>query len=317
MMRFMFRVILAALLTIATARSAQAAITWNVTYNDVVNNTNMGFDDATLGATRQATFEAALGYISSVITDTGTADLRINNSINQPGGYLASAGALMWTTPNRFENGFVFEHVTTGSDPTGSHPDANATFNFFYNWNSGTGAPGASQYDLYSVALHEVSHMMGFSSYVNSDGTSGISGGDPGVFSVYDSFLELGDGTALFGGAGDFLGTAADLISSDVFFDGPNATAANGGNPVKVYSPNPFNPGSSIAHIQLGGDEIMQYSIGTGVERRTYNAIEMGILQDIGWSVSTIPEPSSIVALAGMGIIGLIGYRLRRKELAA
>lgn len=304
------------ILVLAVPASANMAkIVWNVTYVDVQNNTGVGFDDAVLGAQRRQTLEAALAYINTVICDNGPADLVINASQTDGTGFLASAGPLFFVAPNGFENGHLFDHATTGIDPNGgAFPDASATFDFGYNWNSGQGNAAANEFDLFSVALHEVTHAMGFLSLVDAAGLSGINGTNPGVFSVFDSFLERGNGVALFGPGGTYNGNAGDLTSGDVFFAGPNAFAANGGAPVQVYAPNPFAPGSSISHIDHTAhpNSLMNFAIGPGDMRRAYSAIEVAILQDIGWDVCVIPEPGSFLLLA-TGSAMLCAYTRRKR----
>lgn len=305
-------------LLLANVCTASAGtITWNVTYNDIVNSTNVGFADPTLGATRRATFQAVLDYVGSVLDASGSVDFVVNDSQLDGSGFLASAGTYFSTSPARFDSGYLFKHATTGTDPNGTVGDAYATFDFGYNWNSDTGSVAAGEYDLYSVALHEIGHALGFLSLVKSDGTSGISSGDPGVFSVYDSFLERSDGTPLFGAGGDFLGSAADLTSNAVFFTGANAVAANGGNPVKVYAPSTYADGSSISHVDDGVTSVMNYSIASNVEKRTFSAIDLGILQDIGWTLQTtsVPEPASTGLLLAI-TTGLLAARWRRKKSA-
>lgn len=301
------------LLALLFASPLQANIAWNVTYNDVVNNTNVGFDHPSLGATRRNTFNSVFAYLNTVLDHNGSADILVRDSQTDGAGFLASAGPFFFTGPNGFYNGFVYDHATTGNDPTGAEVDARVTFDFGYNWNSDTSSPTSSEFDLFSVALHEVSHTLGFLSLVNSTGESEISDGDPGVFSVYESYLELGNGSPLYGPGGEFLGDAADLTSGDVFFDGPNATAANGGAPVQVFAPDPYQPGSSIGHIQGIPDAVMQFSIGAGIERRMYTDQELGILQDIGWQIAAIPEPSAF--LFGGLVCSLFGITYSRKRI--
>lgn len=294
------------------------AINWNVTFNDVVNSTGIGFDDPTYGAQRQSTFIATLTYINSVLDQNGTVDFVVQNSLNDgSSGTLASAGTYYFTGPNGFSNGLLFSHATTGVDPTGSVHDANAEFNFGYNWNSGLGASANNEFDLFTVSLHEISHAMGFASLLTPSGTSAISGGDPGVFSVFDSYLERGDGTDLFEAGGNYLGDASDLTSNDVYFNGANAVAANGGETVQVYSPPTFNEGSSISHLN-DPEKVMYYAVAPGQEKRAYSGIELAILQDLGWDLtaeglSAVPEPNAIYL--SFCVTMALAFRRRRASM--
>ena len=298
---------------LGTSRAVPAAITWNVTFQDVVDNTNVGFDDPVLGLTRRNTFLSVLDYLNTVLDENGTADILVKASQTDGSGFLAAAGPYFFTSPTGFKNGFLFDHATTGTDPLPGFPDAQVTFDFGYNWNSETDDPLGSEFDLVSVALHEIGHTLGFLSLMKADGTSALGSN---VFTVYDSFLERGDGTKLFSAGGVFSGTPSDLTSNDVFFGGPQATAANGGSRVKVYAPDPFKPGSSISHIQLGIGEVMQFSVAPGVKRRAFLAPELGILEDIGWTLAAssnpIPEPQSAAVWA---FLVLVGLRLHRRRV--
>jgi hypothetical protein len=299
-------------------RDCSAGITWNLTYNDVANHTGFGFDDPTQGAARMATVTAVTNYISSVINADGTIDLVVENSLNEGSATLAFAGPLYFPSPNGFANGLVFDHATTGVDPAAGFEDGQATFDFGNNFNSTLAAPAPDQFDLFSITLHEFTHALGFASLVTQDGISAISHGDPGVYSVFDSLLIRGStGASLFAAGGDFVGTMSDLVSDDVFFDGPNARAANGGNAVQVFAPNPYEDGSSISHLQLP-DVVMQFSIAPGVTRRQYSPQDLGILADIGYSIvqpASVPEPSSLVLLTLVGLSYGIGKRRRRLSL--
>lgn len=305
------------------ASLAEATIAWNVTFNDVANSTGVGFDDATFGAARRNTFNSVLSYLNTVLDETGTADIRVNNSQTDGSGALASAGPFFFTGPSdQYQNGFVYRHIRTGSDPSSSVPDATATFDFGHNWNSELDAPASNEVDLFSVALHEVTHALGFLSLVAENGESELrngDGSDTGVYSVYDSFLERGDGTELFDANGNYQGDTAnavsdDLVSNDVFFDGPNARAANNGNPIELHAPNPYEPGSSIGHIAGIGNAVMNPAIFIGAELRMYSDRDIAILADIGWNIAAVPEPAA--CLFGGLICGLIAVKKLRKGFA-
>jgi hypothetical protein len=53
----------------------------------------------------------------------------------------------------------------------------------------------------------------------------------------------------------------------------------------------------------------MQYSFGYGDMRRTYTNTEIGMLQDLGYSV---PEPSTLILMLAGSSVGI--WRLRRSR---
>src|SRR5437773_2651889 len=68
------------LLVLLSAVPASAQITWNVTFNDQVNTTGIGFDDPTLGATRRATFQSIFTYLNTQLDARGPVNFTVNNS---------------------------------------------------------------------------------------------------------------------------------------------------------------------------------------------------------------------------------------------
>lgn len=300
-------------LPLASGQALATGITFNVTFFDIVNNTNAGFDDPVFGAARVNTFLSTLGTIDAAVGDAGVLDIDVLNSQTDGAGFLASAGPFFSGGPNGYQNGAGFTHITTGVDPFGGVADVEISYDFGFNWNSELDAPTASEYDLATITLRELTQGLGFLSLTTPAGTSAITGTNPGVYSVMDSFLERGDGTMLFGAGGAFLGSTTDLTSGDVFFDGPNARAANGGLPVQMYAPGTFDFGNSLWLVQAS--TLMGPSIGTGTAIRGYSAQELGILYDIGYLGRITPEPvpaPATVALFGVGLLG-VGYARRRR----
>jgi len=303
------------MLVIVLAGRTDAAIVWNITYED--SGFGDGFDDPLLGESRRSTFESVLAYVNSVVDENGAVDLLIRRSQFDGTGFLGAAGGGAVNGPPGFYNGRVFEHATTGIDPDPGQ-DVGIRFDFGFNWNLELDELAPGERDLFSIALHEVTHTMGFASRISAAGVSRISGTDPGVFSVLNMFMARGDGTLLFGEGGDFIGSLDDLTSDDVYFIGPNAMAANDGQPVKLFAPVTFGGGSSLSHLDPSAGGVMRPGSGVPELRRTYSTVELGILADIGWTLHAVPEPSTF-ALVGLGSAVLVysGWRRRRKGAIA
>ncbi|MEM7473451.1 MAG: PEP-CTERM sorting domain-containing protein [Planctomycetota bacterium] len=293
---------------------ARADITWNVTYQDGNSDAGFGLGAGNpLGATRRSTFQAALDYISSVLDTPNdvTLDYEVRASLTGGTGSLASGGTSFFLV-NGHTNGILYQHAQTGVDPSGGF-DGFSQYDFGYNYNSENDAPASNEFDLYTIAVHEITHSLGYLTLTSSTG-AGVFAQNPNTYSVSDSFLERGDGTDLFSN-GSFVGSAADLVSNDVFFNGANAMAANGGNPVKMYAPTTFASGSSLSHVDTTTfpDAISAHAIAPGVKKTEYIGVELGILQDLGWQLksSAVPEPSSMVLLGLLG--GSMMLRRRRR----
>ncbi len=283
------------------------AITFNIEYLDVENTTGVGFDDATEGAARQATVDAVLEYIDAVlnIDVVSTIDIQVQESQTAGDGFLASAGTFYFTSPNGFEGGFAFDHITTGTDPTGAAVDITMTVDFGHPWNSDhTVDPGGGEYDLFSVVLHEFTHGLGITSLSDVNGESGVSDGNPGVFSTWDGLMRLGSGSpaAVFNQSTTVLDQPTSVFTSDnLFFGGAEATSAFGSIP-PIYAPGTFESGSSLGHYDSGitGGSVMEPSISNGEIVREYTALDLGTLVDLGYTDVAVPgaatpEPTSAV----------------------
>ena len=286
---------------IISKKTRSGDLTFTISYADVTAANGIGFDDASLGATRRATLESVLTYVNDVLNETTSATIAIQISASQVDGtgFLASAGTLWFTSPNRFDNGLAFEHITTGTDPAGGTDDIFITVDFGYTWNSDTGIPTGSEFDLYTVLLHEVTHGLGFAGLSDSSGNSQISGGSPGVFTVLtDGLTRITGDVDMWNSSFAFVGIASDLISDDLGFSGTNSTSENGNSMPKIYAPVSFASGSSLSHWDTTTfpDEIMGHAISPGVQRLTFGALDIAALKDLGYSNAAAVPISTVYA---------------------
>lgn len=171
--------------------------------------------------------------------------------------------------------------------------DFEATFNSDYidEWYFGTdGNVPVGKLDFTSVVLHEMGHGLGFLGYMNVGSGTATAGylGDP---FIYDRFTETGSGASLLSLSSTQLYDA--LTGDNVFFDGPNARAANNGQPVRLYAPATWRPGSSYSHVDDIYDgtanALMTWSLADGEALHNPGPIALGVLKDTGWTLETDP----------------------------
>lgn len=198
----------------------------------------------------------------------------------------------------------------------------NLTTNFQYDPNAPVDFAGG-QIDLFSVIDHELTHALGFLSF----GPGAI----PTVHSKFDQFLTDLNGTPLFDPTTFLVNqTAYNNASGNLaLFAGSNAgsvtiqgqdpgTGADGAlshlGTAQFSAPPGGSPEQNALMLCCGGLNIQG-------EPRDYNAAEIGILADIGYTrnaVGAVPEPSTwAMLIGGFGFVGgTIRYRKRGTKIA-
>ncbi|MCL2289941.1 MAG: InlB B-repeat-containing protein [Bacteroidetes bacterium] len=179
--------------------------------------------------------------------------------------------------------------------------EMNSLYNNSYYYGTDGNPPG-NRTDWVTVMLHEVCHGLGFAPLCRRDPDNPANNGryvytTSGGGGAYTNYPGIFDRQLFEGLTGpcltdlDQAGRAALLISGNLYSGTPgsNLLAANGGTRVRMFAPNPYQPGSSVSHWHssgLGFITFMQSSIGSGPSNaiHTFNTRKIGILLDMGWT---------------------------------
>ena len=201
---------------------------------------------------------------------------------------LATAGSDFISDDPGFLPTVVQHKILTGVDSNGATADGEITWNFARQWATGD-TVDYSQFDLEAVATHELLHTLGFLSYVDAPGANtGQS------WTVFDSFLVTSDGTTVIGS--DYTWNPAydpNLTGGNggLYFGGTDAVAAYG-DFVPLYTPSPWESGSSLSHLDnntfVGVNRRMmnpRVLVGRGI--RDLSPLELAMLADLGYTVTT------------------------------
>ena len=277
-------------------------LTITVLFKDAAGS---GFRDTAQGVQRRARLYDALRYVAGTLNAPGELVVMIGASESDGTGALAKGGPL-FTLANGLTNGSVFQRLSTGTVPFPGYAEMSLTFDWGYKWHAGSASPPSDALDLQSVAVHEITHCLGFISLISADGSSRFSGSGVTTYTVFDSLLARKSPLKrLVGGTSAlpvFAGTTAELTGSAVVFDGATVLSVLGSRP-DVYASSPFLQGTSLQHWLQNMEEgaaVMQPSYAYGVARREYSDADLAVLRDIGWTgveaVESEPCPIQSVA---------------------
>lgn len=259
----------------------------------------------------RAALQSTAIYLSSyfVVAAPVTLTYSVTGEYSLMGSTLASAGSDLISSDPGFYSTVVQNKILTGVDSNGAAADGIITWNFGYGWGLGNSV-GAGQYDFQSTAMHELVHTFGFLSVIDNAGNNT----DPN-WTTFDSFVVTSTGIPVIGNDYVFKTTYnPNLIGGGggLYFGGTNAVAAYGG-PVPLYTPNPWESGSSMSHLRdsafTGANaKLMNSASGTGLGVRTLSPVEIGILKDLGYTMAAQP-PSAVLLF-----VGLVFLRRRKQR---
>lgn len=241
----------------------------------------------------------------------------------------------------------IYKMISSGSNPYSNLPtglfynggnfyhgfiNANPSYTANFSLNTGILNINSTDYDFYTIMLHEVMHALGFITLISSTGLSQF-GQFHNYYSRYDTYLQNSGGTPLL------TSTTAPCTSSNLYFQGSVSDIHPGTCPstvvscnsaakyvstnvnVKVFTPDCYLLGSSLSHFNdvcstpasftpassctavaspsnSGLYFLMSYAVGSGscFVKRYPKAEERFVLCDIGYSVNTTYTSTALLS---------------------
>ncbi len=301
-----------------------AAVVFAAHYTDM---DGQGFYDQVLGQQRRTAFEYALSIWESRIPDVQSANIDVYASFDSMGGDSTSA-VLGSGGPSSFVSDFAggrsgtaypsaLANYLTGGDLNGANPDIEVTFNSDIDG----GALGASDWyygldlrpshgspDFVTVALHELTHSMGFISTAMADGSFGIGVEQGGTLpDVFDRYLVNSLGYDLLN-----LPRRASNVTRATYWSGTLGVQeyqkAFGQGEPPLYSPPQFSDASSLSHL----DEsrfVDQYDLMTPFLSNAIHVpddVVRGIMADIGWQSAEAGDTNLSGRVDVMDLVGIV-----------
>lgn len=327
-----YKAVLMVLLVLLSSAVHAVPIAFNFNFNET--DLNDGFNDQVYGVQRRNALNFAgqqWGNVLQASYDRETINVSVSMAALGTNTYLATASGIgySWNNAAYPHRNTVYSSALANhlykSDRNTSSDEIKITFNSSFNYYYGTdGRTASGTYDFVSLAMHEITHGLGFNSRIDKDPSDGSIGSLLSVTSsttnisykyasIYDRFLVDANGASLLSMTD--AGRATAITSEALYWNGANATAANGGVRPELYAPTTAVSGSSITHLDKDTtrDLLMEPSLVRG-RPIPADAVTLGMLADMGWTVTAVPEPGSISLMLG-GLVCLAAVA-RRKQLA-
>lgn len=174
----------------------------------------------------------------------------------------------------------VDPNTSTDFGPWGGAISFDSGTSWYFDSNVSTLDVPGNKYDFFSVAVHELGHLLGI-----------------GIAASWNRQVSVGDLT----------------------FTGPASVAANGGVAPPVQSPSgghwANNTTSDLPGTITPQETALDPDITTGT-RKWFTELDWAALEDIGWQVTPVPEPTATVVLTGLGLGAFALIRRRNRGSA-
>ncbi|TWU17051.1 choice-of-anchor Q domain-containing protein [Allorhodopirellula heiligendammensis] len=304
----------------------------NNPFHFIYDSTNsVGFNDPVEGDGYKQDLETAAAYVQRLLFNFLPAGVKVDVLVRSLEGMIPKVeiDSEYEISGPGFIRSVASEKLASGNDLNGSaidvtldvtFPSSASPFTFEWSVDELQSNPDTA-IDTVSFLLHELTHLFGFDSNIQQDGTSRVSSeSDDGrgrVWTEFDRHLGDKDGHLLIDPVSFELNQAMwDRISTGgrdangggtpdggLYFHGAIASGPSslGGynGPIPIYSPPIWVEGESGRHLALSDtDSLMTAGLLTGLRPLEHSKVEKAILRDTGYKVdeSNLPTFTSIPA---------------------
>ena len=290
-----------------------ASVSFSFDYSDASNGSLWTAD-------RKAALDRSGNTVAALFTNyNASIEIQVTSENNAGSTTLASAGSNDFVpayTPGFSASDVVMHEILTGTDGNAGGFDGVVVVNWANAWDTSALASNVSNsaFDFESTMTHELLHAVGFLSTISQTGTDVFGSTIAGDWNPFDKYVSNSAGLLINQTTFDINQSAftAALVGGTgplgLSFNGPAVLAANGGNPLYLYTPTAYEDGSSGSHADdefYGGTLIMEAATSEGPGIRGVSVLERALLRDIGYT-NLVPEPSTgLLAFFGTSLLVL------------
>ena len=261
-------------------KNSASQSTINVTYTDVPQAEQSAVQAALNTWSQYWQSSIPVNVSARYLSEGNTGILASASPVNFFQGFTGAPDSNIWY-PSAMANALA------GKDLDSQNPEIQININSTMASSFYLGTDGncpSNQYDLESIILHEMAHGLGFLSNDSYDPFFGYGTIDQPT--PFDAFAQTPDGTRLM----DIPSPSAQLgsaLQNTLTWSGALGIAANNNVRPVLYTPKPYEPGSSVSHLDsatfqgAGANALMTPSWPAGAVFHTPGSLVVAMLQDM------------------------------------